>query len=150
MKAVGHTSDDTTALLETLKANEATSLIAFNSIDFSYHSRSPKFVLRDLSISIASNKITCFIGKSGCGKSTISALITGLYRPKKGNILYDFRSVGGPLRVTGCNDVEKSDHLNFLSRYIGVVEQSSNTLLSGTIADNIAYGKVFYFTSYIH
>jgi ABC-type bacteriocin/lantibiotic exporter with double-glycine peptidase domain len=43
-------------------------------------------LLEDFSVTIPGGKVTAIIGKSGCGKSTIAKLLTGLYKPQSGNI----------------------------------------------------------------
>ncbi len=43
-------------------------------------------LLEDFSVTIPGGKVIALIGKSGCGKSTLAKIITGLYKPKSGNI----------------------------------------------------------------
>ena len=51
-------------------------------------------VLKHLSLNIHAGESVAFVGKSGCGKSTILSLITRLYDPDEGEILLD----GVPIR----------------------------------------------------
>jgi ABC-type bacteriocin/lantibiotic exporter with double-glycine peptidase domain len=64
-----------------------------------------------------------FVGGSGCGKSTLVKLLSGLYKPWSGEILYD----GKPM--------EEVDH-NMFTGSVAVVDQDI-TLFEGTIAENI-------------
>jgi len=100
--------------------------IEISSVSFSFLSRELP-VLSNVTLTINPNGITAIIGKSGSGKSTLMSILCGLYKPMKGNIYLD-----------GI-DITTVDQ-KWLRSQIGVVEQRVG-LLSGTIRDNIAYGK---------
>jgi ABC-type branched-subunit amino acid transport system ATPase component len=100
--------------------------IEFSSVSFSFISREVA-VLSNVSLKIKPSCITAIVGKSGSGKSTLMALLCGLYRPTSGNVFLDGINI---------NNVDQQ----WLRSQIGVVEQQAG-LLSGTIRDNIAYGK---------
>jgi phospholipid/cholesterol/gamma-HCH transport system ATP-binding protein len=53
----------------------------------------PKVVMERLSLDIVEGAITCIIGLSGAGKSTILRLINGLKRPDAGRILVKGRDI---------------------------------------------------------
>jgi phospholipid/cholesterol/gamma-HCH transport system ATP-binding protein len=53
----------------------------------------PKVVMQDLSLDIVEGAITCIIGLSGAGKSTILRLINGLRRPDDGRVLLRDRDI---------------------------------------------------------
>jgi ABC-type multidrug transport system fused ATPase/permease subunit len=95
------------------------------NVDFSYPNGTQ--ALFDVDMTIPSNKITALVGLSGAGKSTVINLLDKFYEPSKGEILLD----GVPL----CNYDTK-----FLRENIGLVLQK-NHIFSGTIAENILYGK---------
>ena len=113
--------------------------IELECISFGYKSRD-EFTLNEVSLRINPKSITCFIGKSGSGKSTMAALLSGLYQPTSGNIFY-----GEELVSTAGGNVA-----NDIFTMFGVVEQSAATLFTGTIAQNIQYGKVCMYVLYVH
>lgn len=80
-------------------------------------------VLRDFSLRIHPGDKIAIIGRSGCGKSTIAKLISGLYEPWSGEILYD-----GKRRL----DIPKEVFCGSLM----VVDQDGY-LFADTIYDNI-------------
>jgi phospholipid/cholesterol/gamma-HCH transport system ATP-binding protein len=53
----------------------------------------PKVVMQHLSLDIVEGAITCIIGLSGAGKSTILRLINGLRRPDEGRVLLGDRDI---------------------------------------------------------
>ena len=61
--------------------------IEFKNVSFSYNE--DEKILDDVSFSVHSNQHIAFVGESGCGKSTIVALICKLYDPTEGVILFD-------------------------------------------------------------
>lgn len=61
--------------------------IEFKNVSFGYEENVP--VLKEISLKIHPNETVSFVGKSGSGKSTIFNLITNLYNPDKGEILFD-------------------------------------------------------------
>jgi len=79
-----------------------------------------------LSFKIEAGKTTALVGKSGCGKSTVTKLILRFYDPKEGSVL-----------VNGVN--LKDLHLLSFRRLVGIVSQETQ-LFSMSVADNIAYG----------
>lgn len=97
--------------------------LVFNKVDFKYDD-SP--VLSDVSFKIPTNKVTAFVGPSGSGKSTIFNIIERMYEIERGQITYGGKSI---------YDLTLADW----RRKIGYVMQS-NSLMNGTIRDNILYG----------
>lgn len=108
--------------------------IHIENVSFAYKARPENTIIDNLSITIRPCSINCFVGKSGSGKSTLAALLCGLHHPTHGAIQY------GDLLVSS-NENRISDETILFSLF-GVVEQSSTTLMSGTIGDNIEYGKL--------
>lgn len=84
-----------------------------------------RFVLEDADLSVGAGEFLAITGASGGGKSTLLKLLLGLYEPTDGEILLD----GEPPSRTGWRAWR---------RHIGVVAQDDQ-LLSGTLADNIAF-----------
>ena len=65
-------------------------MIELENISFSY---SDKKVLDDFSLTIKKGEITCLLGSSGCGKTTILRLIAGLEKPDKGSVSIDKKTL---------------------------------------------------------
>ena len=80
-------------------------------------------LIKDYTLRIAPGSSVAIVGSSGCGKSTISKLITGLYQPWSGEILFD----GKPM-----NQIRK----NVFRRSVAIVDQEI-VLFEDTIANNI-------------
>ncbi|MCS6131467.1 ABC transporter ATP-binding protein [Clostridium botulinum] len=98
--------------------------IEFKNVGFSYEGEK---VLDDFSINIESGKMLALVGHSGGGKTTICNLIPRFYDVMDGDILIDGKSI---------YDVT----LDSLRENIGIVQQEV-FLFTGTIRDNILYGK---------
>ncbi len=101
--------------------------IVFDNVDFSYKHGSGEKTLKDINISIKSGETIGIIGGTGCGKSTLVNLISRLYDVDQGTVY-----VGG-------KDVRRYD-LETLRNEVAVVLQK-NVLFSGTILDNLRWGK---------
>jgi len=99
--------------------------IEFRNVDFSYEGKN---VLNDISIKISKGKTLALVGASGGGKTTFCNLIPRFYDVDNGDILIDNKSI---------YDVK----LDSLRENIGIVQQEV-FLFTGTIRDNILYGKV--------
>ncbi len=85
------------------------------------------WALRDVSIEVPPGQTVALVGATGAGKSTIAKLVARFYDPTEGAVLVD----GHDLReVTQAS----------LRRQLGVVPQEA-FLFSGTVADNIAFGR---------
>ncbi len=95
------------------------------NVDFQYPNGTQ--ALRDISISIQPDKITALVGLSGAGKTTLINLLDKFYEPSAGQILLD-----------GV-DLQEYDTAT-LRDEIGLVLQK-NHIFSGSIAENIRYGK---------
>ena len=100
--------------------------VEFQGVTFSYHG-AEKPALTDISFSAAPGEVTAVIGGTGSGKSTLVNLIPRFYDVEKGKVLVD--------------GVETREMMqDELRRKIGFVPQKA-ILFSGTINDNIRYGK---------
>lgn len=97
--------------------------IVFDSVSFSF---GKKKILERAGIDIPANKLTVIHGPSGQGKTTLTDLILGLYRPKEGQIFVDGISL---------DDVD----LNHWRGLVGYVPQEL-ILHNGTIKMNITLG----------
>lgn len=101
--------------------------VEFRNVNFAYPSRPDSPIFQNLNIRVNKGEHVCFVGPSGSGKSTVSQLLLRFYDPEAGLI-----SVNG-------HDI-KDLNVNFYRRNIGYVQQEP-LLFSGTIRDNITFGK---------
>lgn len=99
--------------------------VEFEHVWFAY--RDEHWVLRDVSFVVEPGERVAFVGPTGSGKSTIIKLLTRFYEPQRGRILVD-----------GI-DVRDWD-VHALRKQIATVAQDI-FVFSGTIADNIAFGR---------
>ena len=102
-------------------------MINLNNISHSYGS---KPVLENLSLSLEANKLTCLLGSSGSGKTTILRLIAGLEKPQSGNIIIENNT------VTKNNKIIIPAH----KRNIGFIFQDLALWPHFTVYKNIAFG----------
>ncbi|OFQ56267.1 ABC transporter ATP-binding protein [Corynebacterium sp. HMSC074H12] len=100
-------------------------VFAFEDVSFSYESDKP--VVADITFAAHEGHKVALVGESGGGKSTLVNLLLGLYQPTEGK-----------LTVLGHDTAELTAER--LRASVGVVFQESY-LFSGTIRENIAYGK---------
>jgi len=100
--------------------------VEFGNVTFSYQPDRP--VLQDLNLFVLPGEMIALVGASGAGKTTLVNLIPRFYDPQIGDIWVD---------GTNVRDVS----LRSLRRQIGIVPQET-TLFSGTIAENIAFGRL--------
>lgn len=99
--------------------------IEFKNVDFGYHDND--LVLENINWTAPAGSIVGIIGSTGCGKSSMVNLIPRLYDTVNGQVLID--------------DVDVKDYdLTALRDLVGVVLQK-NLLFSGSIKDNIRWGK---------
>lgn len=101
--------------------------LEFKNVTFAYpgHAESP--VIRNVSFKASPGKTVAFIGSTGSGKSTLIQLIPRFYDVSEGEILIDGVNV-------------KEYKLSALRNKIGYIPQKA-LLFTGTIADNLRYGK---------
>ena len=115
-----HKADGTTTYVE-LKGD-----IVMEMVDFAYVPE--KQVLTDITLYARPGQKIAFVGATGAGKTTITNLINRFYDIADGKIRYDGINI---------NKIKKAD----LRRSLGVVLQDVN-LFTGTVMDNIRYGKL--------
>ncbi|NLD46509.1 MAG: ABC transporter ATP-binding protein [Clostridiaceae bacterium] len=103
-------------------------VIEIDNITFKYDESLDTTTLRGMTFSLSKGSVTALVGASGCGKSTVLKLLTGFYEASEGEI-----------RVYG-EDICKWN-LNKLRSKIALVSQDT-FLFPGSVAENIAYGRV--------
>ncbi|MBQ1793930.1 MAG: ABC transporter ATP-binding protein, partial [Peptostreptococcaceae bacterium] len=104
-------------------------LLELKDISFQYEKNKP--ILKDISFKVNKGEMVSIIGKNGAGKSTISKLICGFYKPTSGQILLNNRDIG-------------DDSIKERAERIGMVMQNPNQMISKTmIFDEVALGLRF-------
>jgi ATP-binding cassette subfamily B protein len=110
---------------QSVRTREAS--IALRDVSFSYSGDRRDLVLRDVSLTAKQGSIVALVGPSGGGKSTLLKLLLGFYRP-----------TAGELRIGGVPVTDKSlDELRRMTAYV----PQDGYLFSGTVAENIEYGR---------
>ncbi|MEK4007974.1 ABC transporter ATP-binding protein [Paenibacillus sp. FSL H3-0333] len=100
--------------------------ISFSNVSFGYED--DRKVLEDISLSVNAGETIAFVGPSGAGKTTICSLLPRFYDV-----------TGGAISIDGIDIRDMK--LSSLRKQIGIVQQDV-FLFSGTIRENIAYGKL--------
>ncbi len=100
--------------------------VTFNDVDFGYTDE--KIVLHNIVIHAKPGQKVALVGSTGAGKTTITNLINRFYDIQDGKIRFDNINI---------NKIQKKD----LRRSLGVVLQDTH-LFSGTVAENIRFGKL--------
>jgi len=103
------------------------SIIKLNKITHSYGDKS---VLQDLSLNIEDNQLTCLLGGSGSGKTTILRLIAGLVIPNKGQIIIQDKTVTDKQKII----------IPPYKRNLGYIFQDLALWPHFTVYKNIAFG----------
>lgn len=101
--------------------------VVFEQVSFAYSDEPDREILHDVSFRIAPGETIALVGPTGAGKTTIVNLISRFYDIKKGRILVD-----------GHDLLDVS--IRSLRSQMGIMTQD-NFLFSGTVMDNIRYGK---------
>lgn len=115
--------DPTTTVGE--KTN-TTGKVAIDHVYFEYPTRPDVAVLRGSTVTISAGQTLALVGASGCGKSTIVALLERFYDPRSGKIIIDDKDA-------------REYNLNNLRSQMGLVSQEPD-LFNRSIRDNICYG----------
>src|SRR5450432_4357273 len=101
--------------------------VEFENVFFKYHPDGDEYVLKNINLLVLPGQTIAIIGATGSSKSTLVELIPRLYDVSKGRIMVD--------------DIDIRDYkLKFLRKGVNLVLQKNN-LFSGTIKENIKWGK---------
>lgn len=103
------------------------SIIKLNKITHSYGDKS---VLQDLTLNIKDNQLTCLLGGSGSGKTTILRLIAGLGIPNNGQIIIQDKIVTDKQKII----------IPPYKRNLGYIFQDLALWPHFTVYKNIAFG----------
>jgi ATP-binding cassette subfamily B protein len=105
--------------------------IRFEDVSFRYGSPEdeggPKLALGDVSLTVPPGQTVALVGATGAGKSTFAKLVARFYDPTEGRVLVD----GHDLRAVTAHSLRSQ---------MGIVPQEA-FLFSGTVAENIAFGR---------
>ena len=113
-------------VLEEIRGEKKEVILELKNIDFSYDKT--KKILNDISFKIYKGEMVSIVGRNGAGKSTISKLILGFYKPQNGSILLENKD------LSNSTIKERADE-------IGVVMQNPNQMISkAMIFDEVALG----------
>ena len=97
--------------------------------DICFEFEEEKEVLKNINLNIYKGEKVAFVGESGSGKTTLVDLITGLYKPKNGNIYLD-------------NIKLEDKNIGYWRQSIGYIPQEVY-LFDGTIADNVVFNREY-------
>lgn len=117
--------EETPDLPDAIPLENSKGHVIFENVDFGYRSDVP--ILKNISFEAGEGSSTALVGPTGAGKTTIANLITRFYDVTNGRILLDGRDIREYTRDS-------------LRKCFGIVLQETY-LFSGTIKENIKYGK---------
>ena len=96
--------------------------LELRDVTFGYNRTQPPLI-DHFNLHLRAGESVAFVGSSGCGKSTLAKLISGLYKPWSGEILFD----GRPIETISSDELTNS---------IAVVDQNI-VLFDDTLSQNI-------------
>jgi ABC transporter fused permease/ATP-binding protein len=102
-------------------------VVHFDQVTFHYPSRADRSVLEGIDLAIAPGEMVALVGPSGAGKSTMTALLFRFFDPSSGRVTFE----GADVRTLRLAELRKA---------MALVAQEP-VLFSGTVRQNIAYGK---------
>jgi putative ABC transport system ATP-binding protein len=86
-------------------------------------------VVKGVSISVGAGEFVCLVGKSGCGKTTLLSLLSGLERPTKGDVVLNGKKING---------ASEDELALFRRENVGFIFQSFNLIPTLSAWENVA------------
>ncbi|MGZ3494857.1 MAG: ABC transporter ATP-binding protein [Thermodesulfobacteriota bacterium] len=86
-------------------------------------------VVKNVSLAIDAGEFACLVGKSGCGKTTLLSLLSGLEKPTKGRVILNGKEMNG-----ASEDVLAL----FRRENVGFIFQSFNLIPTLSAWENVA------------
>lgn len=86
-------------------------------------------VVKDVSLSVKAGEFVCLVGKSGCGKTTLLSLLSGLERPTAGQVMLDGKDI---------TSATEDDLALFRRQNVGFIFQSFNLIPTLSAWENVA------------
>ena len=122
--------DNIKSWYENIESDEINSnqniILELDNVNFSYNNE--KQILKNVSFKINKGDMAAIVGRNGAGKSTISKLVCGFYKPNSGRILFNGQD------MVNYTIKERSEK-------IGFVMQNPNQMISKTMVyDEVAFG----------
>jgi len=110
-------------------AGKLSGALTLQHVTFGYSRLEPPLI-EDFSLTLSPGKSVAFVGSSGCGKSTLGRLISGLYRPWSGEVLFDGKSVDEIDRsvFTGSLSVVDQDIILFEDKIANNIRMWDNSI----------------------
>jgi branched-chain amino acid transport system ATP-binding protein len=107
------------------KLGESTSLLSLRGVTAGYGGGD---ILKDVSLDVPRGSITCVVGPNGAGKSTLMATISGLLRPRLGEITFDGQVISG------------ASPKDILTRGLSQIPQAHSLFGDMTVRENVEMG----------
>ena len=100
--------------------------IALEGVSFRYPQRTEP-ALRDVTCTVRAGERVALVGANGAGKTTLVKVLTGLYRPTAGRVLYDGRDLAAldPAAVRDLQAAVFQDHVHY----------------AYSLGENVGYGR---------
>lgn len=86
-------------------------------------------VVNDVSLSVKDGEFVSLVGKSGCGKTTLLSLLSGLERPTKGQVMLNGKEI---------TDASEDELALFRRDNVGFIFQSFNLIPTLSAWENVA------------
>jgi iron complex transport system ATP-binding protein len=106
-------------------------MLSASSVSFGYATRKGRaraFALRDVTLTVPRGSIVGLLGPNGCGKTTLTKLLSGVVQPDEGTITFDGRS----LRRIARRE---------LARHVAVVPQETHPAFDYTALEMVLMGR---------
>lgn len=117
-------------LLDLQEQEEKTETITDKNItieNLSYSYNEEKIVVDSVNINIKQNSFVSIVGKSGCGKSTIAGILTGINKDYTGSVKF------GQTQLSSINEKNLAQNITLIS--------ANSYIFKGTIKENLLMAK---------